>query len=142
MDDDPRKLSLAMRISRKTMRLVWQNIVFALAVKAVCLVLGALGIANMWVAIFADVGVMVLCVLNAAVRSIRNACDPLYRKKTACWRPFFGFAYFQVQRRKLPSVRIRAQISPSGRAMTISSDAASHDALSPRFIVPRSYTAR
>ena len=66
MDDDPRKLSLAMRISRKTMRLVWQNIVFALAVKAVCLVLGALGIANMWVAIFADVGVMVLCVLNAA----------------------------------------------------------------------------
>ena len=58
MDDDPRKLSLAMRISRKTMRLVWQNIVFALAVKAVCLVLGALGIANMWVAIFADVGVM------------------------------------------------------------------------------------
>ena len=66
MDDDPRKRSLAMRISRKTMRLVWQNIVFALAVKAVCLVLGALGIANMWVAIFADVGVMVLCVLNAA----------------------------------------------------------------------------
>ena len=66
MDDDPRKLSLAMRISRKTMRLVWQNIVFALAVKAVCLVLSALGIANMWVAIFADVGVMVLCVLNAA----------------------------------------------------------------------------
>ena len=66
MDDDPRKLSLAMRISRKTMRLVWENIVFALAVKAVCLVLGALGIANMWVAIFADVGVMVLCVLNAA----------------------------------------------------------------------------
>ena len=66
MDDDPRKLSLAMRISRKTMRLVWQNIVFALAVKSVCLVLGALGIANMWVAIFADVGVMVLCVLNAA----------------------------------------------------------------------------
>ena len=66
MDDDPRKLSLAMRISRKTMRLVWQNIVFALAVKAVCLVLGALGIANMWVAIFADVGVMVLCVLKAA----------------------------------------------------------------------------
>ena len=73
MDDDPRKLSLAMRISRKTMRLarrtlriVYENIVFALAVKAVCLVLGALGIANMWVAIFADVGVMVLCVLNAA----------------------------------------------------------------------------
>ena len=65
MDDDPRKLSLAMRISRKTMRLVWQNIVFALAVKAVCLVLGALGIANMWAAIFADVGVMIIAVLNA-----------------------------------------------------------------------------
>ena len=70
MDDDPRKLSLAMRISRKTMRLVWQNIVFALAVKAVCLVLGALGIANMWVAIFADVGVMVLAVLNA-IRALK-----------------------------------------------------------------------
>ena len=70
MDDDPRKLSLAMRISRKTMRLVWENIVFALAVKAVCLVLGALGIANMWVAIFADVGVMVLAVLNA-IRALK-----------------------------------------------------------------------
>ncbi len=65
MDDDPEKLALAMRISRKTMRIVWQNIVFALAVKAVCLALGALGIAGMWMAIFADVGVMVLCVLNA-----------------------------------------------------------------------------
>ena len=66
MDDDPAKISLAMRISRKCMSIAYQNIVFALAVKAVCLVLGALGIANMWVAIFADVGVMVLCVLNAA----------------------------------------------------------------------------
>ena len=65
MDDDPRKLSLAMRISRKTMRLVWQNIVFALGIKALCLLLGALGIAGMWAAIFADVGVMVIAVLNA-----------------------------------------------------------------------------
>ena len=65
MDDDPEKLALAMRLARKTMQIVWQNIVFALAVKAVCLLLGALGIAGMWLAIFADVGVMVLCVLNA-----------------------------------------------------------------------------
>lgn len=65
MDDDPAKISLAMRISKKTLRIVKQNIVFALAVKLVCLVLGAVGIANMWVAIFADVGVMVLAVLNA-----------------------------------------------------------------------------
>lgn len=65
MDDDPSKIALAMKISRHTLRIVWQNIVFALAVKAVCLVLGALGIAGMWLAIFADVGVMVLAVLNA-----------------------------------------------------------------------------
>lgn len=65
MDDDPSKISLAMRISVKTLRIVRENIVFALAVKLVCLILGALGIANMWAAIFADVGVMVIAVLNA-----------------------------------------------------------------------------
>lgn len=65
MDDDPSKIALAMKISRHTLQIGWQNIVFALAVKAVCLVLGALGIAGMWLAIFADVGVMVLAVLNA-----------------------------------------------------------------------------
>ena len=65
MDDDPAKIALAMRISRRTLRIVYENIVFALAVKAVCLVLGAIGIANMWLAIGADVGVMVLAVLNA-----------------------------------------------------------------------------
>lgn len=65
MDDDPAKIALAMRISRKTLRIVYQNIVFALGVKGICLILGAFGIANMWVAIFADVGVMVLAVLNA-----------------------------------------------------------------------------
>lgn len=65
MDDDPIKLPLAIKISQKTLRIVRQNIVFALAVKAVCLILGAVGIANMWVAIFADVGVMVIAVLNA-----------------------------------------------------------------------------
>lgn len=65
MDDDPEKLALAMRIARKTMRIVRENIVFTLVVKAVCLLLGALGFAGMWLAIFADVGVMVLCVLNA-----------------------------------------------------------------------------
>ena len=65
MDDNPMKLALAIRISRKCLRIVYENIVFALAVKAVCLFLGAIGIANMWAAIFADVGVMVIAVLNA-----------------------------------------------------------------------------
>ena len=65
MDDKPSKIALAMKISRKTLRIVKENIVFALAVKFVCLVLGAIGIANMWIAIFADVGVMVIAVLNA-----------------------------------------------------------------------------
>lgn len=65
MDDNPLKIVTAMRISRKCMRIVYQNIVFALAIKFACLVLGALGIANMWLAVFADVGVMVLAVLNA-----------------------------------------------------------------------------
>lgn len=65
MDDDPLKISLAMKISTKTLRIVKQNIVFALAIKFICLVLGALGIANMWLAIFADVGVMILAVMNA-----------------------------------------------------------------------------
>lgn len=65
MDDNPMKLALAMRISQKCLRIVYENIVFALTVKALCLGLGAAGIANMWIAIFADVGVMVLAVLNA-----------------------------------------------------------------------------
>ena len=65
MDDDPSKISLAMKISRKTLKIVKQNITFAIAVKVLCLLLGALGIANMWIAIFADVGVMVIAVLNA-----------------------------------------------------------------------------
>lgn len=65
MDDNPAKIALAMRISRKCLRIVYENIVFALGVKALCLILGALGIAGMWMAIFADVGVMVIAVLNA-----------------------------------------------------------------------------
>ena len=65
MDDDPAKITLAMRIARRTLNIVHQNIVFALGVKAVCLVLGAAGIGGMWIAIFADVGVTVLAVLNA-----------------------------------------------------------------------------
>ncbi len=65
MDDDPMKISKAIRISRKCLRIVWQNIVFALGVKGLCLAAGALGFANMWLAIFADVGVMILAVLNA-----------------------------------------------------------------------------
>ena len=70
MDDDPAKIALAMKISKRTLEIVRENIIFALAIKAICLVLGALGIANMWVAIFADVGVMVLAVLNAT-RALR-----------------------------------------------------------------------
>lgn len=65
MDDDPRKIAQAIRIARKCIRIVNENIWFAIGVKLLCLILGALGIANMWLAIFADVGVMVLCVLNA-----------------------------------------------------------------------------
>ena len=65
MDDDPLKISKAIRISRKCLRIVYENIYFAIGVKVVCLILGALGIANMWAAIFADVGVMVIAVLNA-----------------------------------------------------------------------------
>ena len=65
MDDDPMKISKAIRISRKCLRIVYQNIVFAIGIKLLCLLLGALGLANMWLAIFADVGVMVIAVLNA-----------------------------------------------------------------------------
>jgi len=65
MDDDPMKISKAIRIARKCMRIVYENIVLAIGVKAACLVLGALGLANMWLAVFADVGVMILAVLNA-----------------------------------------------------------------------------
>ena len=70
MDDDPLKIAKAIKISRKCLRIVYENIVFAIGIKLICLVLGALGIANMWLAIFADVGVMVIAVLNA----IRAVC--------------------------------------------------------------------
>ena len=70
MDDDPSKIALARKISVHTLKIVKENIWFALIVKAVCLVLGALGIANMWIAIFADVGVMVIAVLNA-IRALK-----------------------------------------------------------------------
>ena len=73
MDDDPMKIAKAIKISRKCIGIVYQNILFALAIKGICLILGALGIANMWVAIFADVGVMVLAVLNAIrALSVKN----------------------------------------------------------------------
>ena len=65
MDDDPLKISKAIKISRKCLRIVYENIYFAIGIKLICLVLGAIGIANMWVAIFADVGVMVIAVINA-----------------------------------------------------------------------------
>ena len=65
MDDDPMKISKAIRISKKCLGIVYQNIVFAIGIKLICLALGALGIAGMWLAIFADVGVMIIAVLNA-----------------------------------------------------------------------------
>ena len=65
MDDDPVKISKAIRISRKCLRIVYENIWFAIGIKLICLILGAVGIANMWLAIFADVGVMIIAVLNA-----------------------------------------------------------------------------
>lgn len=74
MDDKPSKIALAMKISRKTLKIVKENIVFALAVKLICLIFGAIGKANMWVAIFADVGVMVIAVLNAT-RALKIKSD-------------------------------------------------------------------
>ena len=71
MTDEPSKIATAMRISRKTLRIVHQNIVFALGVKALVLILGALGIASMWAAVFADVGVAVIAILNA-IRAART----------------------------------------------------------------------
>ena len=71
MDDDPKKIAKAIKISRKCLRIVKENIWFAIGVKIICLILGALGIANMWLAIFADVGVMVIAVLNA-IRALVN----------------------------------------------------------------------
>ena len=65
MDDDPQKIPKAIKIAKKCMRIVYENIVFAIAVKFICLILGAFGIANMWLAIFADVGVMVIAVINS-----------------------------------------------------------------------------
>ena len=65
MDDDPMKIATAIRISKRCIRIVYENIYFAIGIKLLCLLLGALGIANMWMAIFADVGVMILAVLNA-----------------------------------------------------------------------------
>ena len=65
MDDNPIKVAKAVKISKKCLNIVYQNIVFALGIKGICLILGAFGIANMWFAIFADVGVMVIAVLNA-----------------------------------------------------------------------------
>ena len=70
MDDNPLKIAQAIELARKCMGIVYENIVFALGVKGICLILGAVGIANMWLAIFADVGVMVIAVLNA-IRCLR-----------------------------------------------------------------------
>ena len=70
MDDNPLKIVKAIKISRKCMRIVYQNIIFAIGIKLICLALGAVGIANMWFAIFADVGVMIIAVLNS-IRTLR-----------------------------------------------------------------------
>ena len=70
MDDDPLKIAKAIRIARKCMHFVYENIVFAILVKIVCLILGAIGFASMWLAIYPDFGVMVICVINA-IRSLR-----------------------------------------------------------------------
>ena len=104
MDDDPAKLALAMRISTRTLTIVRQNIVFALAVKLVCLLLGAIGIANMWVAIFADVGVMVLAVLNATralmlklqLNKSRNLLFILDNQYSSHTSLFFGNCKMQI----------------------------------------------
>ena len=72
MDDNPEKIALAIKTARKTMRIVRQNIVFALGVKGIILVLGALGVANMWIAVFGDVGVMVIAILNAMRAMIKE----------------------------------------------------------------------
>ena len=71
MDDDPEKLAAAVKIARRTLRIVYENIVFALGVKVLVLVLGALGFASMWAAVFADVGVSVIAILNA-MRALRT----------------------------------------------------------------------
>ena len=70
MDDDIQKISTGIKHSKKVLTIVWQNIFFALGIKFACLILGAMGIANMWLAIFADVGVMIIAVLNA-IRALR-----------------------------------------------------------------------
>jgi Cd2+/Zn2+-exporting ATPase len=71
MDDKPSKIAMAVRISRKTMNIVWQNIIFSLGVKGIILILGALGIANMWIAVFGDVGVLVIAILNSMRSMLR-----------------------------------------------------------------------
>ena len=65
MDDDPLKISTAIKIAKKSLRIVYENIYFAIGIKFLCLILSAVGIANMWLAIFADTGVLIICVINA-----------------------------------------------------------------------------
>ena len=71
MDDSPEKIAKAIRISKKCLNIVWQNCIFSIGIKVIVLLLAALGFANMWLAVFADVGVMVIAVLNA-IRALRN----------------------------------------------------------------------
>ena len=75
MDDKPSTISRAIRVARKTMTIVWQNIIFALGIKLLILVLAALGIANMWLAVFGDVGVAIIAILNACARWVSRTCS-------------------------------------------------------------------
>lgn len=75
MDDKPSNISRAIRVARKTMSIVWQNIIFALGIKLLILVLAALGIANMWLAVFGDVGVAIIAILNAMRARVSRICS-------------------------------------------------------------------
>ena len=94
MDDDPQGVAVAIQVARKTMHIVWQNIVFAIGVKVAIMLLAAVGIANMWLAVFGDVGVAVLAILNAmrCMNIARSKDLRRERKSTVCEQSAFGRA--------------------------------------------------
>ena len=112
MDDDPMKIAKGIKISRKCIRIVHENIVFALVIKFACLLLGALGIANMWAAIFADVGVMVLAVLNA-IRALR-AWENLHLKNS-CPRRWPQAGVFIIFIRRSRQTLLRGRLCKARR---------------------------
>ncbi len=99
MDDDPLKISKAIRISKKCLRIVYQNIIFAIGIKLICLALGSLGIANMWLAIFADVGVMILAVLNAIralfVKNLERSGSSPYSCRISAYLHISAYTYYE-----------------------------------------------